>query len=375
MHFKGEAKALIGLPMDSKTKHQLIIDKILDILYLYIDRAMKQDCPSAGRLELLEKHFLKTSSKCVSVCILIDRQNLLFDNIYSLISQDSLFEGYFFESLETYLLDNKLKEIPPQIVQNFIDFYSKNYSLHSRLEKCLFHFDILTLDLHSVIQVCRKYALHDAYIVLNNKAFNDYITPFEELIEMINPLELLYYDKAKSYLKTCDKSVTIIGNKLLVYLYSCLCGQSFPFGRIDDDQLSDKIRRTSFDFLTSKSSKMIENLFRKQEQNQLVEIKYPIMRIFLNFDSLDFLNVLSMAFNEASFEAVIGLDRKQLVVDILIEIGVNKTRTGQLSSHLFTFLARQVSNKNNNIRIDEAIFSQVNNHILIVELKKVRLIN
>jgi hypothetical protein len=388
--FKGETKALIGLPIDSKLRKQKIIDKIIDILYVYIDRAMKQDCPTNGKLDVLEKHYKKISNKCVNVCITINRQSILFDSLYSHLSEDSLFEGFFFESLEEHLINDKLKEIPPQIIKSFIDYYEKNPHLHAKLERCLFHFDIACIDLHSAMQVCRKFSFLDAFIYLNNKAFIDYLTPFEELIQMMNPLMFLHYDTARHYLndmssssntETYDKIVSI-GNKLLVYLHCCLCGQSYPYGSIDDDQLSDNVRRTTFEFLTSKRSIMIDKLLEKEKDNSNSLIKkhldnfldkgsqagaYPIIRVLINFNVLDFLNVISMAFNEPSFEAVIGLDKKQQLVDILIEIGFNKNTNiylksnSQLAGHLFTFLARQISNKNNNIEVENSVFSEVIN--------------
>ena len=392
----GETKALIGLPIDSKLRKQKLIDKIVDILYLYVNRAMKQDCPTNGKLDVLERHYKRVSSKCVNVCILINCQDVLFGSLYAHLSEDALFEGFFFESLEGHLLNNKLKDIPPQVVKNFIDYYEKNAHLHLQLEKCLFHFDVHSIDLHSVIGMCRKYSLLDAFIYLNNKAFNDYLTPFEELIQMMHPLLFLHYDTARQYLKEVvsstatttaentegKKLVETVGNKLLVYLYCCLCGQTYPYGSIVDDQLSDQMRRATFEFLTSKRSKIIDVLLNKEKQNidkspikkylneyldeRSLAGAYPIIRLFLNFDVLDFLNVIAMAFNEPSFEAVIGLDKKQQLVDILIQIGFNKNANlylkanSQLVGHLFTFLARQISNKNNNIVIDNAIFAEVN---------------
>ena len=106
---------------------------------------------------------------------------------------------------------------------------------------------------------------------------------------------------------------------------------------------------------------------------------YPIIKIFLHFDALDFLNVIAMSFNEPSFEAVIGLEKKQQLIDILIDIGLSRTAhsaasgsannesSGQtysvynnrLVGHLFTFLARQIANKNNNIQVGNSIFTQV----------------
>lgn len=375
------------MPIDSRLRKQKIIDKLVDLLNEYIDRAMKQDCPTNGKLDVLERHYKKVSQKCVNACILINRQDILFDSLYSLLSQDSLFEGFFFESLQEYLLNDRLKDIPPQTVKSFIDYYANNPDLHADLEKCLLHFDIACLDLHSVMQICQRYGLLDGFIYLNNKAFNDFITPLNELIKMMNPLMLLHYDTARHYLKEInanktDKSqqqVITIGNKLLVYLHCCLCGQAYPYGVLGDDELSDRVRRESFAYLTGKRAQMIDDLLVKEKQMPTLAIKkylddfldeqnslagaYPIIRIFLNFDVLDFLNVLEMACNESSFEAVIGLDKKQQLIDILIEIAFNKSSylraSSQLAGHLFTFLARQISNKNNNIQIESSVFSEV----------------
>ena len=402
---------MVGLPIDSKLRKEKIIDKIIDILYLYINRAMKQDCPVNGKLELLEKHFKQCSSKCVNVCIIIERQDFLFENIYNLLSYDTLFEGFFFESLEEHILNNKLKQMPPTLIQRFIDYYMSNTLLHSNLEKCLLMFDISKIDLHNVIQMTRSNYLWDAYIHFYNKAFNDYVTPLEEIILIMQPHFFLIHETAKAHLNNeymverpttsllaaqtekqflNNQQLVTCGNKLLVYISCCLCGQSYPYGSIDDDQLSDKVRRETFDYLISKRNKTFDTLLvsEKKKSNsplgkyldQLLDVNesslgnYPIIRMFLNFDILDFLNVISMTFNESSFEAVIGLDKKQQLIDILIEIGLGfsksnaNTKTGQKSisslnlknnSQLFIFLARQIANKKNNIQVDNLIFTQV----------------
>ena len=177
-------------------------------------------------------------------------------------------------------------------------------------------------------------------------------------------------------------NVTIYGNKLLVYLHCCLCGQAYPYGSINDDQLSDRVRQSTFDYLISKRNKLIDTLLMQEKEarnNQSLVAKYldqfldetsmsgayPILRILLNFDTLDFLNVISMTFTEPSFEAVIGLEKKQELIDILIELcfkGSSSryfTLSSQINGYLFTFLARQIANKNNNIKVDSSMFSQV----------------
>lgn len=189
--YRGETKALIGLPLEPQMRKEKIQDKIIDLLYLYVQRSMKQDCPQSGKLDELKRHYKQTSSRFVHVCILIDRQDILFENIYSIISSDLLFESFFLESLEEYILNGKLKYVPPLVLKNFIDYYSKNDELLQRLEKCIVNFNIECLDLHTLIQICRNYKLLDGFIYLYNKAFMDYITPFDEILRMIEPENVL----------------------------------------------------------------------------------------------------------------------------------------------------------------------------------------
>lgn len=167
---------------------------------------MKQDCPSIGKLDELVNHYRRCSSKCVQVCMKIDRQDILFNNLYSLISCDKLFEGFFFESLEDYILSNKLTSIPTEIISSFVEYYTKTQpSLLPNLEKCLLHFDTNKLKLNEILQLCQEYELWDAFIYFHNRAYQDYITPFEDLIKMISPVDFLTLETAKHFLKCIQK--------------------------------------------------------------------------------------------------------------------------------------------------------------------------
>ena len=54
------------------------------------------------------------------------------------------------------------------------------------------------------------------------------------------------------------------------------------------------------------------------------------------------------------------MEKKQNLIDILLEISLNNTTSNHREiGHLFTFLARQIANKTNNIKVDDSIFSQV----------------
>ena len=158
----GETKALIGLPIDSHSRKEKMVDKIIEVLYLYVNRAIstktKQpqypySCGSNSILDIADekRHYKKSSQKIVDICIEIGRQDILFNNLYSLICCDELFEGYFFESLEDHILKNNLNLIQPVILQNFIEYYAKNPQLNANLERCILTFEIENLDLHNLI--------------------------------------------------------------------------------------------------------------------------------------------------------------------------------------------------------------------------------
>ena len=127
---------------------------------------MVQDCHPA---DMLAAHYQKCSRKFVNVCIEVGRQDVLFDGLYSLISCDKLFEGFFLESLEEHILSGRLRQIPPGILKNFIEHFAADSSLQANLEKCILSFEIQNLDLDNLIRLCKKNRLLDAYIHLYNK--------------------------------------------------------------------------------------------------------------------------------------------------------------------------------------------------------------
>lgn len=140
----------------------------------------------------------------------------------------------------------------------------------SNLELCLLKFEIESLDLHNLIQLCKRNRLLDAFIHLYNKALGDFITPIEEIIQMIyQPLMFLSYETASLVLKTDGHNESIdFFNKLLVYVHVCLCGQSYPYGEvISDPSTNDRVRRSLFDYLTETRNQLIDRLLDVEKQN------------------------------------------------------------------------------------------------------------
>ena len=157
---------------------------------------------------------------CVQVCLTVESESLALADIYESIksASNAVAYGCFFETVEYFLQNNDSSSspivLPPAHVQDFIDYYTSRGDLVARLNRCLLRFDISVLDLHNVIRLCRAHLLLDALIYIFNTAFDDFVTPFEDILRlMMQP-------------SAADQAQTVLcGNRLIVYLHECLCGQ------------------------------------------------------------------------------------------------------------------------------------------------------
>jgi len=167
------------------------------------------------------------------------------------------------------ILQDRLTHIPASILKNFIEHFARNKSLMSNLERCLLKFEIESLDLHNLIQLTKRNRLLDAFIHLYNKALNDFVTPIEEILQMIHqPLMFLCHESASRVLADGHNESIDLFNKLLVYVHVCLCGQSYPWGvPITDQASSDGVRRSIFEYLTETRNQLVDRLIDLEQQN------------------------------------------------------------------------------------------------------------
>ena len=97
-----------------------------------------------------------------------------------------------------------------------------------------------------------------------------------------------------------------LGNKILVYISSCLAGHAYPCGRIADDNVS-RVKDDVLNCMTTLHT----------SQPSSTEPAYPHLRTLLAFDTRELFNVLSLSFVDMS------RDKKQRVVDILLLLMVD----------------------------------------------------
>ncbi|KAG8235780.1 hypothetical protein J437_LFUL016309 [Ladona fulva] len=250
--------------------------------------------------------------------------DLLFGKVWDVVQGGDNAKSCFLESLEPYFLNDQLPHVPPGIMQQFVSHYERQ-DLIQALEACLLHVDVASLDVHQVVTLCWTYGMYDALLYIHNRGMADYTTPFEELMTVLQ--------EALSKGKQLGDSHIALGNKLLVYVSCCLAGRAYPTGELADDMVA-RVKREVFQCLTTVHTKDAGDS----------ESPYPYLRTLMQFDMREFLNVLSLAFEEPEFTSELGLRQRQRVVDILLQVVV--LGEGFLPSQvgsLFTFLARQMA--------------------------------
>uniref|UniRef100_A0A3Q2Z6F3 VPS8 subunit of CORVET complex n=1 Tax=Hippocampus comes TaxID=109280 RepID=A0A3Q2Z6F3_HIPCM len=312
------AKAVVGLCVDPFKRKGIVGDKMVEILFQFADHAMKR-CPEQGRIQVMEQHFHDVIPILIDFCLLLQRTDLLFDQLYARLVENVVAKGVFLEALESYIVMDRLGHLPTPIMKDLLAHYHSN-GLMDNLERCIVRLDVTSLDIQQVVQVCWANQLYDAMIYVFNSGMNDYITPMEKLFAVIGP----------PLREGRSLTEVVMGNKLLVYISCCLAGRAYPLGDIPEDL----VVQVKIQYLI---------LLHAGESSSDA---YPLIHTLLHFDTREFLNVLAMV----SFPA-----REQRLV-VMVD---NPDFTPSQVGGLFTFLARQLSKPDNTLFVNRKLFDQV----------------
>ncbi|XP_029766966.1 vacuolar protein sorting-associated protein 8 homolog [Terrapene carolina triunguis] len=335
---EGKAKAVVGLSGDVNKRKAVIADRMVEILFHYADRTLKK-CPDQGKIQVMEQHFQDMVPVIVDYCLLLQRTDLLFSQMYDKLSENSVAKGVFLECLEPYILSDKLMGMTAQVMKDLLLHY-QDKNLMEDMEACIVHMDITSLDIQQVVLLCWENHLYDAMIYVYNSGMNDFISPMEKLFNVIAPP----LNAGKSL---TDEKV-VMGNKLLVYISCCLAGRAYPLGDIPED-LVPLVKNQVFEFLIRLHS----------AEASADEEVYPYVRTLLHFDTREFLNVLALTFEDFKNDKQ-AVEYQQRIVDILLKVMVeNSDFTPSQVGCLFTFLARQLAKPNNTLFVNRTLFDQV----------------
>ncbi|XP_042868274.1 vacuolar protein sorting-associated protein 8 homolog [Penaeus japonicus] len=341
--YQDKAQAVVGLKHKKEKRQLLVQEKINELLNQYLDSALEK-LPERTNLEGLNKYYTQLVPLCVQVAVGAHLRDLLFGRMWDLFSEDAISRGIFLESLEPYILSDQLADMSPSISQCLLSHHESCGRLQAA-EACIVHLQVTSLDLHQAMTLCWTHGLYDAIFYIYTHGMRDFVTPLEELSTVLS--------NAMDSGKGLTDSQVMLGNKILVYVSSCLAGRAYPRGEIDPEELQ-QVKHEIFKCITSLHSKNAKP----------TEQAYPFLRTLLRFDTREFLNVLALAFEEAEFTSELGMIQRQRVVDILLQVMVEGEGFGpaQLGG-LFTFIARQMSRQQGAIAVNRQLFDQVLCHL------------
>ncbi|XP_051278670.1 vacuolar protein sorting-associated protein 8 homolog isoform X2 [Dicentrarchus labrax] len=335
---EGTAKAVVGLFGDPVKRKGVVGDKMVEVIFQFAEHALKK-CPEHGKIQVMEQHFHDVVPVLVDYCLLLQRADLLFNQLYARLGENMVAKGVFLESLESYIVADRLGHLTTPIMRDLLAHYHGNGMMDS-LERCIVHLDVTSLDIQQVVKVCWENQLYDAMIYVFNRGMNDYITPMEKLFAVIGP-------PLREGRGLTDEEV-VMGNKLLVYISCCLAGRAYPLGDIPED-LVVQVKHQVFEFLIRLHS---------ADSSEEEEV-FPYIRTLLHFDTREFLNVLAMTFEDFKNDKQ-ALEYQQRIVDILLQVMVdNPDFTPSQVGGLFTFLARQLAKPDNTLFVNRKLFDQV----------------
>uniref|UniRef100_A0A672UKD9 Vacuolar protein sorting-associated protein 8 homolog n=1 Tax=Strigops habroptila TaxID=2489341 RepID=A0A672UKD9_STRHB len=332
--YEGKAKAVVGLSGDTSKRKAIIADRMVEILLHYADRTLKK-CPDQGKIQVMEQHFQDVVPVIVDYCLLLQRTDLLFNQIYDKMSENSVAKGIFLECLEPYILSDKLMGITPQVMKDLLLHFQDKNRLEN-LEACIVHMDITSLDIQQVVLLCWENHLYDAMIYVYNSGMNDFISPME-VGKMFSAVSWVLC------VQTYEKCLFP-----LLFYSCCLAGRAYPLGDIPED-LVPLVKNQVFEFLIRLHS----------TEGSVDEEVYPYVRTLLHFDTREFLNVLALTFEDFKNDKQ-AVEYQQRIVDILLKVMVeNSDFTPSQVGCLFTFLARQLAKPNNTLFVNRTLFDQV----------------
>ncbi|XP_047318127.1 vacuolar protein sorting-associated protein 8 homolog [Impatiens glandulifera] len=298
--YDGQAHGVVDLPKNISAVHEVIMPYLVELILSYVDEVFSYisvaSCNQAEKLEgsdnsdagdssvplEIKDQYTRVGGVAVEFCVHIRRTEILFDEILSKFIAAQQKET-FLELLEPYILKDMLGSLPPEIMQALVEHYSKKGWLQ-RIEQCVLHMDISSLDFNQVVRLCREHRLHGALIYLFNKGLDDFRSPLEELLNVSRNSE--------------RESASSLGYRMLVYLKYCFSGLAFPpgHGTLSPTRLQS-LRSELLQFLLEKSvapsSTMVTSSFTGVYRN---------MYHLLELDTEATLDVLRCAFVEEGIQ-------------------------------------------------------------------------
>ena len=178
----------------------------------------------------------------IEFCISIGATDLLFGEFYEYIlmkSVDKKANTLFMDSLEPYIIADRVQTIPELMLGKMINHYLQIHKPEI-IEKLILHLDPTQINPDFILPHCKEYRLTTASIFINTQSMKK---------SHINALKLLR--EVMRQHQTEDQRRYCV-HKILWYLRMTIKGDTFPAGRIEEELLPRVIVKLT-EWLTKKT--------------------------------------------------------------------------------------------------------------------------
>ncbi|CAJ0895772.1 12877_t:CDS:10 [Entrophospora sp. SA101] len=314
------SQTILGLPDNEEIRHMIVGGKLMELLNASINYAFSSERTFAGMADEHNVLFHDLAVACIQACLSMHKEEFLFNDIYERYSNASA-KGTLLEVLEPYILDDKMEELPPEIMKDLVTHY-RDCRLLTRIEQCIWHINPKYLDIDQVVQLCKNEKLYDALIYVWNRSMDDYVNPAVELLGLIKKVLSLEKRKKKEHrfngitdhvdsMEEDDLEVLKAdARKFYTYMENILTGHTYPNGAPLNEKDANEARTNLYSFIFSGRCIIWpknggELILTAEDEAEGREPIYPYLRLFLRFNTKAFLQALEIAFEDSYLNGTI----------------------------------------------------------------------
>lgn len=344
-YYVGDAdKLTVGLPEDDKARHAMVREKLLEMVSASLKYAFSQTDESD---EAREARLKELAEVCLTALFSMKELDFLFEDVYEAF-EDASAGKPFFETLEPYILEGEIEEVPPEVLKDLITFYA-SVGRGPQVEEMICRLSTATLDINEVTTICQQYMLYDALIHVWTQTIGDFITPLTNILDLIKLIDFNLDDS--------DNVLVTSARKIFPYLSYTFTGRFYPGGSTMDDEQAHSAKKDMYRFLFSGKNLQWppgSGMVCLTRSDNSPEPSFPYLHLILEFDASSFMSMLNEAFEDSFLngdaETSNGTQTngktltptRQYIVNILLGIMTPENFSAEDIIYFYMFVARNL---------------------------------
>jgi hypothetical protein len=269
---------------------------------------------------------------CFQACLTIEEPAFLFEEVFEAYANVGI-QGIYLEILAKHLLEDRVADIPPQIIQALLVHHARRGE-YDQAERIIWHVDPQRLDINQSIVLCETHGLWDAYIYVHNQCLMDFTTPLARILNIIQDTRQGDPDQSTQTLDLVSQHAT----RLYRYIENILSGNVYPSGQPASSKAAEEGRKAMYGCLFSLTA-LPDPVFGALRFHDA----YPVLQSLLHLDTEALLHTLDVAFEDGYLNDNHGfLMSRQLIVNILLEVMTPQTYYAGDITLLHIFIARNL---------------------------------